>query len=79
MDERRLGTVSGEMAYVALHSCGGWVYVSVDAPSTAKETAYPVAQCIRNGYTIERHPVDAIKNKVIAACRCRRGTKGRIG
>lgn len=65
-------TTLPEMAYVAFHSCGGWVFVAVDTPDRRKENARDVARCIRVGLTVEHGPVDDIRRLLIQVCRCKK-------
>jgi len=51
--------VSAEsMAYVAHKSCGCVVMVHSDKPQYAKDVARELAACVRDGYIIERVPVE---------------------
>lgn len=61
-----------DMAYVGTHSsCGGWVYLGVDNPNYAKDTAKDVADLIRRGYAVSRMTV-AEARKLTTACECKR-------
>ena len=59
------------MAYIATHSCGGWVLVTVDLPERAKDNAKEIAQCITDGLTVERVTVQAVRT-TLKMCECQR-------
>jgi len=66
------------MAYIATHSCGGWVLVTVDLPERAKDNAKEIAQCIRDGYTIERVTVQAVRT-TLTMCECNKARRKQAG
>lgn len=43
--------------------CGGLVFVVVDDPEHAADTANEVAKCIKDGYTVERATVGFVRSQ----------------
>ena len=67
-----------EMAYVAtVPSCGCMVACTVDDPKHARDTAKEVASWVRDGLTISRHTVEAVR--AMPFRRCPHRQKGKRG
>ena len=58
-------TSSETGAYIALCrcGCGGIVFAVVDNPEHAADTAKEVADCIRDGYVVERGTVGFVRSR----------------
>ena len=58
-------TSSETMAYIARCKCGckGIVFAVVDNPERAADTAKKVADCIRDGYAVERATVGTVRSQ----------------
>ncbi len=56
-------------AYIAKRSCGCMVFASMDDPRLAKDNAREIASCIREGFTVERVPVEEAR-KLPFGCEC---------
>ena len=57
------------MAYIGLHSCGGWQMLIVDNPEHRKDVTKAVSQALRWGLIIERKAI--AEAKTIPMCDCK--------
>lgn len=55
--------------YVGIKSCGCCEVAAVDSPRYAKDNAKLCAKLIRDGYTVERKPVEWIRGN-LKKCMC---------
>lgn len=57
------------MAYIAtVPGCGCMVACTVDVPEHARDTARELASWVRDGLTIERHTVEAVRAMRFRTC-----------
>lgn len=52
------GAAVSEYCYVGIKDCGCAVVMAVDDPRWKKETAKTVSQMVRDGYLVERWPIE---------------------
>ena len=66
------------MAYTARCKCGHIVAAAMDEPAYAKDNAREVARWIRDGLTVERFDVDAVR-VMLHECTCPSKVKAKQG
>jgi len=49
-------------AYIARCQCGGIIFACADDPKYAEDTARSVAEVIKDGFSVERVPLDTARN-----------------
>ena len=57
--------MSEQMCYVGLKACGCAVAAAVDRPDLAEDNAKHVAKWMRDGLTIERKPVEWVRENLM--------------
>ena len=55
--------------YIGRKACGCYVAAAVDRPEYAKETAKNLADWVKVGMTVERHPIAFVRENVMG-CDC---------
>ena len=61
--------MSEPMAYIARKPCGCVVFVTVDDERYKQDTAKEIAECIREGLTVERVTCEAVRDGDFG-CKC---------
>jgi hypothetical protein len=61
-----------KMCYVGLKACGCAVAAAVDLPDLAKDNAKCIAKWMRDGLTIERKPVEWVRENLMRCTHAKR-------
>lgn len=61
---------SEAMCYVGKAPCGHYKYACVDSPDMAGSMAKDIAKLIRSGWTVERKPVQWVRDGNLTHCNC---------